>query len=159
MPIVSDLTALDEGRVGLTRVAGMGTVFRDADTEPAETAIQDALGSSAEMWEQAVALFAAVGASVTWRHYREGGWLAKAVVGKKAVAWLAVEDGCVRVTFYFAERHRAVLVAADGLTADVRERIESTPMSGKLLPVTFEVRDEADLAQVGAVLSVKLAAR
>lgn len=137
----------------------MGTAFRDADTEPTEAAIHDALGSSAEMWEQAVELFAEAGASVTWRHYREGGWLAKAVVGKKTVAWLAVEEGYVRVTFYFAERHRAVLVAADGLTTEVRERIGSTPLSGKLLPVTFEVRDGADLAQVGAVLSVKLAAR
>lgn len=52
------------------------------------------------------------------------------------MAWLAVEDGYVRVTFYFAERPRAVL-----------------------LPVTFEVRDRAGLALVGAVLSVKLAAR
>jgi hypothetical protein len=32
-------------------------------------------------------------------------------------------------------------------------------LTGKLLPVTCEVRDHADLAQVGAVLSVKLAAR
>lgn len=90
----------------------MGTACRDADTEPTEAVIREVLGSSAEMWEQAVALFAEAGASVTWRHYREGGWLAKAAVGKKTVAWLAVEDGYVRVTFYLAERHRAVLAAA-----------------------------------------------
>jgi hypothetical protein len=101
----------------------MGTAFRDVELEPTETALREALGSSAEMWEQAVALFAEVGASVTWRHYRDGGWLAKAVGGKKTVAWLAVEDGYVRVTFYFAERHRALLVATEGITAEVRERI------------------------------------
>ncbi|GEP34280.1 hypothetical protein NSZ01_20480 [Nocardioides szechwanensis] len=60
----------------------MGTASRDADTEPNEAGIRDALGPSAEVWEQ------------------------------------AVEDGYVRVTFYFAERHRAVLVAAGGLTAE-----------------------------------------
>lgn len=134
----------------------MGSVFQDVDTEPTGAAIRDVLGPRADVWGEATALFAGVGAPVSWRYYRDGGWLAKAVAGKKTIAWLAVEEGVVRITFYFAERHRTAIRDAPGLTDEVRERVEVTPLIGKLLPVTFDVRSSADVALVRAVLAIKL---
>jgi hypothetical protein len=106
-----------------------------------------------------LAVFAEAGVVVSWRYYRDGGWLAKATRGKKTIAWLAVEDGFVRVTFHFAERHRAALAEADGLAQQVRDRIAATAVSGRLLSVTFEVREPADLDPVRVVLAVKLTAK
>lgn len=69
----------------------------------------------AELWDETIALFADAGAPVSWRCYRDGGWLAKAVAGRKTLAWLAVEEDVVRITFSFAERHRPALAAAPSL--------------------------------------------
>ena len=137
----------------------MGSVFSDARVKPTSAAIREALGSRSQAWEQTLAMFAEAGVLVSWRHYRDGGWLAKATRGKKTIAWLAVEDGFVRVTFHFAERHRATLAEADGLARQVRDRIAATAVSGRLLSVTFEVRKPADLDPVRVVLAVKLTAK
>jgi hypothetical protein len=137
----------------------MGGVFSDAGVEPTSAAIREALGSRSQAWEQTLAMFAEAGVLVSWRYYHDGGWVAKATRGKKTVAWVTVEDGFVRVSFYFAERHRAALAEADGLARQVRDRISATPVSGRLLPVTFEVRERADLDPVRAVLAVKLTAK
>jgi hypothetical protein len=88
-----------------------------------------------------------------------GGWLAKARRGNKTIAWLTVEDGFVRVAFHFAERHRAALAEADGLPQQVRERTSGMALSRRLLPVTFEVREAADLDPVRAALAAKLTAK
>ena len=117
----------------------MGSVFRDVDVEPTGAAIRDILGSRADVWDETVALFTGVGAPVSWRYYRDGGWLAKAVAGKKTIAWLAVEEDFVRITFYFAERHRTALRDSPDLPREVRERVKDTPLTGRLLPVTFKL--------------------
>jgi hypothetical protein len=137
----------------------MGSVFSDAGVEPTSAAIRKALGSRSQTWEQTLAVFAEAGVLVSWRYYRDGGWLAKARRGNKTIAWLAVEDGFVRVAFHFTERHRAALAEADGLPRQVRERISAMAVSGRLLSVTFEVREPADLHPVRVVLAVKLATK
>jgi hypothetical protein len=137
----------------------MGSAFKDVGAEPTRAAIRDVLGLRDGVWEESTALFAGVGAPVSWRYYRDGGWLAKAVAGKKTIAWLTVDEGIVRITFYFAERHRATFRDASALSGGLRERIEATPLIGKLLPVTLEVRSSADVALVSAVLAIKLAAK
>jgi hypothetical protein len=134
----------------------MGSVFSDAAVEPTSVAIREVLGSRPHAWEQTLAAFAEAGVPVSWRYYRDGGWLAKARRGNKTIAWLTVEDGFVRVAFHFAERHRAALAEADGLPRQVRERISGMALSGRLLSVTFEVREPADLDPVRVVLAAKL---
>lgn len=137
----------------------MGSVFRDSGAEPTDAAIHHVLGPRADVWEESTALFSGIGASISWRYYREGGWLAEAAAGKKTIAWLAVDESLVRITFYFAERHRAAFRDASDIRGEVRERIEATPLSGRLLPVTFEVRSSEDVALVSAVLAIKLSVK
>lgn len=48
-------------------------------------------------------MFAEAGVLVSWRYYRDRGWLAKATRGNKTAAWPALEDGFVRVTFEVRE--------------------------------------------------------
>lgn len=137
----------------------MGSVFQERETPPTDETIRAALRAHPDAWAQLEALLHSKEAVVSWRYSRDGGWLAKATLGKKTIAWLAVEDGFVRITFYFAERHRDTLRTLPGLPAMTQERIAVTPMSGKLLPVTFEVRTANDVNIAGSVLSGKLTAK
>ncbi|WP_291378459.1 DUF3788 family protein [Demequina sp.] len=137
----------------------MGSAFKEASIEPTDARIREALGSSADVWAQAVALFEDASASVSWRYYRDGGWLARASRGKTTVAWLAVEEDLLKIAFYFAQRHREVLTDSEAIPHELQERIAVEPMMGKVLPVSIEVRDSTDLARVASVLAIKLSAK
>lgn len=136
----------------------MTAVFRDPAVEPVTASIHAVLGPAGDTWDQLVQLMAAHGVAVGWRYYRDGGWLAKATTGGKTVAWLNVVSGCVRVTFYFAERHRPILVDHPELPPAVRDRIATVALIGKLLPVSFEIREAPAVRDVGTVLGIKLRA-
>jgi hypothetical protein len=77
-------------------------------------------------------------------------------VGKgQTVGWLSVEDGYVRVTCYFAERHRIPPIGDESL-AELRPVIAQTPLSGRLLPVTLEVRSASDVGTAYRVIAAKI---
>lgn len=137
----------------------MTSAFRDPDVEPTPARIRAALGPSGDAWDELVKVIAEADLDIAWRYYRDGGWLAKGSKGSKTIAWLSVEPGQAKITFYFAERHRTSLAEDPTLTAGLRERIGTTAMIGRLLPVSLEVRIVQDLRQVASVLRAKLAAR
>lgn len=117
------------------------------------------MGSAGAAWADLAGLIADAGLDLAWKYYRDGGWLARASDGGRTIAWLKVADGHAIVTCYFAERHRPALVADATLSAELRERIAGTAMIGRMLPVTVEVHDGAGVAEAGAVVRLKLAAR
>ncbi|HEY3338690.1 MAG TPA: DUF3788 family protein [Propionicimonas sp.] len=135
----------------------MSAAFRDPAVEPVTTSIHAVLGTAGEAWDRLAELMGTLGVTVGWRYYRDGGWLAKAARNSRTVAWLNVVPGCVRVTVYFAERHRPMLVDNAELPPELRDRIATVALIGTLLPVSLEVRDTAAVADVGAVLGIKLA--
>ncbi|WP_169337916.1 DUF3788 family protein [Propionicicella superfundia] len=130
-------------------------VFEEPDDQPTASLIEEALGDAAPCWTTLTNHLAAAGAPVEWRYYRDGGWLAKAVGRRRTVAWLSVEGGYVRVTCYFAERHREPLLDDENL-AGLRHAIARTPLSGRLLPVTLEVRSARDTGTAIAVIAARL---
>lgn len=136
----------------------MTAAFRDPAVEPATASIHAALGTARGAWDQVVQLMSEQGVTVGWRYYRDGGWLAKATRNGKTVAWLNVAPGSVRVTFYFAERHRRMLVDNAELPPTLRDRIATVALIGKLLPVSFELRETSAVRDVGTVLRIKLTA-
>jgi len=96
--------------------------------------------------------------AITWRYYRDGGWLAKATLGSKTVAWVNVAPGCVRATCYFAERDRAGIADDRDLPVDVRNRVAVVAPIGKSVPVSLEARTSEDVSTIGAVVRLKLGA-
>jgi len=83
-------------------------VLTDPEVSPDDALIEAALATAAPAWRHLGDLLGAsgLGLELSWRHYRDGGWLCPAIRGGKNVAWLAVWDGYATVTCYFAERHR-----------------------------------------------------
>ena len=134
----------------------MTSAFRDPGVEPTNERIRVALGRAADTWDELTALIADAGAPLTWRYYRDGGWLAKATKGRKTIAWLSVAQGHCTITFYFAERHRSILTQDPALTEELRHRIATTALSGRLLPVSLDLHDSRHLPQVRALLDTKL---
>lgn len=137
----------------------MTSVFRDPDVEPSTERIHAALGPAADAWDELTALIADSGVLLAWRYYRDGGWLARATKGAKTIAWLSVAQGHATITCYFAERHRAILAQDPALTDELRQRIATATLTGRLLPVTLELHEGRDLAQVRSLFASKLATR
>ena len=130
-------------------------VFKDPGVQPTPGLIEEALDDAAPCWTMLTDHFADVGAPVEWRYYREGGWLGKAVGKGRTVGWLSVEDGYVSLTCYFAERHRIPLLGDESL-AELHPAIAQTPLSGRLLPVTLEVRSASDVGTAYHVIAAKI---
>lgn len=96
--------------------------------------------------------------ALSWHHFRDGGWLCKALRGKKNVAWLAVWEGYATVTCYFSARHRSDL-AALSLPASLRTQVTEAEMSGAMLPVLVEIRSAADVEAAAEIVRYRLRAR
>lgn len=137
----------------------MSSAFVDPALEPTPERVRAALGTTAGVWDELLAHLAGRGVDVSWRYYRDGGWLAKASHGGRTVAWLSVDPGLIRVAFYFAERHRGLLAGQAGLPLGLRERVVATGLVGRLLPVGVELAPGADLAAFVELVRLKLAAR
>ena len=133
-------------------------VLTDPDVAPDDAVVGAALGDASEAWRRLTARLADLGLELAWRHYRDGGWLCRAVRGGKNIAWLAVWDGCATVTCYFAARHRSELSRLP-VPDELRAPVAETEMSGRLLPVVVEVRTSADADTAAEVVRFKLASR
>jgi hypothetical protein len=134
-------------------------VLTDPEVAPDEGQIRAALGEATEAWQVLESALEAppFGLALPWRYFRDGGWLRKALRGRRNVAWLAVWKDSATVTFYFAAWHREDLVA---LPIDDRlpRSVAATEMTGRLLPVVLEVRALPDVDAVLEVMRYKLAA-
>lgn len=135
----------------------MPATFRDPKVAPTTEAIRAVLGpSAAAVWDELTGLVSDAGAMLVWRHYSDGGWLARASKANKTVAWLNVAPGQATLTCYFAERHRPLLAADPALSSGLRQRIGDTPLSGRLLPVTLTLREGRQVPDARALLGAKL---
>lgn len=93
--------------------------------------------------------------TVSWRWYVDGGWLGKVMRGTRNFAWLSLWVGVGRVTVYFPEAHRALLVDLD-LSETLRARTLHQPPVGTSVPVSIDLRTDADLDDALTVLRQKL---
>ncbi|OUZ07033.1 hypothetical protein BHE97_18175 [Aeromicrobium sp. PE09-221] len=137
----------------------MGNVFTDAQVRPEQGAISVALGDASSVWDEATEVFASAGAEVTWRHYRDGGWLAKASRNGKTLAWLCVTPGVLQVSFHFAERLRETLSNDRAINGHLRERIAQMPTSGNLFSIPLEVRTPDEVGDVKQLVALKLSTK
>jgi hypothetical protein len=135
-------------------------VLTDPDAPPDDARIREALGGGFPAWQALASGLAAPGVDLvlSWRHYRDGGWLCRALRGRKNVAWLAVWDGYATVTCYFAARHRDDLAALP-VPEYVATRAATAEMSGAMLPLVIEVRSQADVDAALEVVRYRLRAR
>lgn len=134
----------------------MSQAFTEEATPPTEDSIAAALGVAAPVWATTVAAFEGIGASVEWRYYRDGGWLAKATKRSQTVAWLRVEPGHLRVTFYFAARFRELLLDEVAI-ATLHEQVAAA--TGRTIALSLELSETSTPDQLLALIALKAPAK
>jgi hypothetical protein len=134
-------------------------VLTDPDVAPDEMQIRAALGEAFLAWQglETALTEPPFGLVLSWRHYRDGGWLRRAVRGTRNLAWLAVWEDHATITFYFAARHREALVALP-IPDAVRRQAAQAKMIGRMLPIVIDIRSQADARTALDVLRYKLEA-
>lgn len=135
-------------------------VLTNPDVAPDEVQIRAALGDAFNAWQglESALTEPPFGLALSWHYFRDGGWLRKALRGKRNLAWLAVWKEYATVTFYFASRQRKDLVALP-IPDALRTQAAEAEMSGRMLPLVIEIRSRADVDAALEVLRYKLGAR
>jgi len=136
----------------------VANAFPDRDApEPSTEAIKKVLGAANGAWLELVEYLEAKGVSVTWKWYRDGGWLARAAKGSKTILWVSIDDaGFVDGSLYFAARLREAVADFAGTTAAQSQKIRTAELWGKTVPVPFELRSKSDMKSIHALIDAKL---
>jgi hypothetical protein len=94
-------------------------------------------------------------ASGSWNYYNDGKqWLFKFVHKKKTVFWAALLTGAFRITFYLGNKADSIIENSD-LPVSIKEEFKSAKRYGQIRPVTFIVRDDADVDNVLKMIVLK----
>ena len=135
-------------------------VLTNPDVAPDEMQIRAALGRAFDAWQALESALAdsPFGLALSWHYFRDGGWLRKALRGRRNLAWLAVWKDYATVTFYFAARQRNGLAALP-IPDDLQTQAAEAEMTGRTLPLVIEIRSRADVDAVLEVMRYKLAAK
>lgn len=134
-------------------------IVDDPHVRPTAADVAEVLQGAADAWGALLAGLDDLGVAHEWRHYRDGGWLIKAERSGRTVAWLSVAPGHGRLSCHLAQRHRAALLAADDLPADLRAAIAAAPTTGRLVSASVEIRDAADARAALALARHRIALR
>lgn len=133
-------------------------VLTDESVPPTAPLIEETLGVAYPAWLRLEEELGDAGLVLEWVYYRDGGWLCKALRGKKNLAWLAVWDDQATVTFYFSERHREGLTALE-VPEQIRQQAATAQMIGRMLPLRLDIREPQDVDSALRILDFKKSAK
>jgi len=91
-----------------------------------------------------------------WNYYKDGkSWLGKAVSKKKTVFWLSVWQGFFKISFHFTERAATGVMQLD-VPDELKERLKSAQLKGKLKSLQIDISDETQLHDVFRLAEYKM---
>ena len=139
-----------------TKIDGMETLLlKDPEAYPSDARLDTVLQGSFMAFRMLRRKLESAGCVLEWRYYNDGkAWLCKLLCGRRNMGWLHVYDGFFRVTFYFTEKHRAAVVAAE-IPAAFKETFARTPVVGRLIPLSVRIGDESGVDAAMAVFRLK----
>jgi hypothetical protein len=73
---------------------------------------------------------------------------------KKTIFWAALLTGAFRITFYLGNKADSIIENSD-LPVSIKEEFKSAKRYGQIRPVTFIVRDDADVDNVLKMIVLK----
>jgi len=132
-------------------------VLRDEKEFPSDDVLARYLGKAKTAWDAFTARLAedVSDASLEWRYYRDGkSWLCKLVRKKKTVCWVSIWDGTFRTTFYFTARSGQEIERLP-IAQELKNAYRAQTSSGKLKPITIEVRSQKELGNVFSLIGYK----
>ena len=130
-------------------------LLNDAHTYPTDAVLASVLGNCGDVYQAFVGTLPEYKIELEWRYYNDGkAWLGKAVSNKKTVFWLSIWQGFFKVSFHFSEKIRSGIINLP-IADEIKTRMENEPVKGKLVSLTIEVSESADLKDVFTLISYK----
>jgi hypothetical protein len=134
-------------------------LLNDKNEYPDDDVVTRHLGKAKPLWDMFVArLRADFGAmNLTWKFYNDGkAWLGKVALRQKTMCWISVWDNFFKITFYFTDKNSAD-IASLKIDRSYKDAYSANGSSGKLKPLSIEVKSKRALLNVFEVLSYKSA--
>ena len=130
-------------------------LLKDPNTELTDEFLAVALGDSYTTWSEFIEKLPSCDIALEWRHYKDGGWLAKAVHKKKTIFWGSVSEGFFTISFNFAEKpHLRAGVQELNISDDVKSNLVSTP-KGKSFSIIINVSNQSQLSDIYELIDYK----
>ena len=130
-------------------------MLTDADIYPSEAVLSSALGDCNQIYQTLIRKLPEYLIELEWRYYNDGkAWLGKAVAKKKTVFWLSIWQGFFRISFHFTEKTRAGIHDLP-VSDEIKKRIESAPIKGKLVSLVIDVTNPEDLKDIFTLILYK----
>lgn len=131
------------------------SVLNDAAQFPSEEIIFAWLGITGSLWSSLFNYIRETYPEIKseWRYYRDGkSWLLKVTRKSKTVFWLSVIKGAFRITFYFGDTARD-LIMKSSLSDKLQEQYNHKT---GLRAVTVIVKNKKDINSVKELIDIKL---
>lgn len=123
---------------------------------PDDSVLKTVLGDAYAPYTELLNMFASNNMDYEWRYYKDGkAWLCKVQKKKKTIVWMSAWKGYMQACIYFPERQLEGVLNLD-LGKDTKDRIIKTKNVGKSKPCIFEIRTNAVLKDINAVMNYKI---
>ena len=128
---------------------------KDKNAEPVDENLSLVLGNSFSVYKTLVEKLSDYEASLEWRFYKDGGWLAKVTHKKKTIIWGSPEDGYFSASFLFSEKpHLREGILQLDISDELKNKLISTP-GGNYFSLAIDVYSENDLPNVYKLIEFK----
>jgi hypothetical protein len=132
-------------------------LLKEEEIFPADDILQEALGKLYSTYKVLMTQIIgdSFGLTPEWHYYQDGkAWLCKIVFKKKTVFWLSIWKTCFKVSFYFTEK---TIPGIRELAIDesIKESVKKSDEIGKLIPLTIEVNQSQQIADVLEIIKYK----
>ena len=133
-------------------------VLSDKSVIPTDDYIFSIIGERKVYWQRIMNYLSVnyPDASGSWNYYNDGKqWLFKFVRKKKTIFWSSILTDTFRITFYLGNKAESIIENSD-LPVSVKEEFKTTKRYGLIRPVTFIIRNEADVDNVLKMVNLKV---
>jgi len=129
---------------------------KDKSVEPNDENLSLVLGNSFSAYKMLEEKLSEFEASLEWRFYKDGGWLAKITRKKKTLIWGSPEDGYFSASFLFSEKpHLRAGVLELDIADELKKNIANTP-GGNYFSILVDIYSEDDLSDVYKMIEFKI---
>jgi len=132
-------------------------LLREKDILPTKEVLENALGGSYQAFDDLMKTLTDIKYSLVpqWNYYRDGKtWLCKVCYKKKTIFWLSVWDKFFKITFYFMEKHSAVIAGLD-IDKEIKENFNRIKPAGKLIPLTITIKNTDQIKDAIRIVEYK----
>ena len=131
-------------------------VLNNPQLSPTPELLQTVLGDNYVHFDFLMGMFDRHGILSEWNYYKDGkSWLCKVQYKKNTVLWLSVWEDCFKLSFFFTEKTKSGVDELE-IASSIKEDFKQQKVTGKLIPLILEIRDNSLLGDVEKIIEYKM---